>query len=428
MRSDRLALTANLIAGFAVGSVVLTLGLQAIRPALSAPTGFRLDAVDAAPLILLLTASGLTALGSLRRFGWLVSAAGVGGAVVLFAQGDALPAPLFYPVVGLSVGLLLGGVLLAVAATPPAGRWAIVAGLGAGVAAGPYLLYLLGNATRSALGGATDIVFAGVLALILAVAWGLLLGQEIHDEPERPVAVMVIVAALVVLALGVGWQIAFEAMSADFTGGISENQARQVELTDHLVKLLIGVLATAVLVLAAYRRGGPNAARWVVVGLALALTPLIGGVGTHVDRFACAAAGAVVGAFVAYRLPRMVPWEAVGVGAAAAGMLLGVPAVTMFGVGLAVTAGLALAGGPAVTALGFAALVLVTQATGTRFSGTEGPYVVIGAMLALVVLFLLGLRAPGGSEGESAPAGPVVPAPRDAVTDTAPDRVETTAE
>jgi hypothetical protein len=431
--SDTVRLVAHGVGAFAVGSVLAPLTFTITRVMVSPYGPVTFDPLDVLPAVLVLVAAGLSLVGPLRRYAWLVSAAGLAGAAGLFLQGDVLPRDALYSTLALVMGLQLGGLLLALGAASARARWAIVVGAGVGIVAGRYSAVLLTDELRRTLVRATthsDVLVIG-LAAALAMVAGLLLavvpteaaaGAAAWREPVIGIAVAAVVGEGLMLA----WQAVQQSIARSSTGGISQQRAEVVESLSLLAHVLIGAMVTVVLLVVAYRRGGANLARWVVVGFALAMAG-VGipfGVALNPSSLAPVAAGAAVGAALGAvavrRLDGAFPWDALGVAIAALGLLLVSPrgrlelpelfqastVVTSFGVALALTAGLARVANPhgrglsapdvgLSAALGFAVLILGAQSVVPVIFIANAPY---GSLqlhqtlsLAVAAVVLLGL-------------------------------------
>ncbi len=213
--------------------------------------------------------------------------------------------------------------------------------------------------------------------------------------------IWVLAAAVATVVLSWLWQLVLEEVARSSTGGISQRRVEFIESMDLLARVTIGATVGVILLVAAYRWGGANLARWVVVAFGLAATsaaiPTVftspaSGVGptTELDVFAWlvvpGAIGAVSGAAAVRFVDRLFPWDALGIVLGAVGVLLTAdrgrielpdltePAIVLgtFGLGLALSAGLARLhepGGRGLSAtdvsmsagFGFAALVLCQQ-------------------------------------------------------------------
>jgi hypothetical protein len=433
--SGTVRLVAHGIGAFAVGSVLAPLTFTITRAMLPPYGGFSFDLLDALPAILVLVAVGLS-LAPLRRYAWLVSAAGLAGTAGLFLQGDDLPRDALYTALALAMGLQLGGLLLAWTASTGRDRWALVLGLGLGMVAGRYGVSLLTEQLRRAvLPGTThaDVLVIG-LAAGLAVVAGVLLVTTGPEAPAgtpawREPVIGIVAAAVVGQGLTMAWQVVLDGIARSSTGGISQQRAEVVDNLNVLAHVLIAAVITLVLLVVAYRRGGANLARWVVVGFALAMAgvgfPFGVGltVGSLAPVIAGATLGAVAGAVAVRQLDGGIPWDALGVAIAAVGLLLTSPrgrlelpdlfraatVVTAFGVALALTAGLGRLADPRArglagpdaglsAALGFATLILSAQTVIPVIIFTSAPYGSLQlhqtgslAAAAVVLLALFGL-------------------------------------
>jgi hypothetical protein len=450
---DVVGVAANLLAAVAVGSVLLNLQFAMVGPngPLFGGGGFRV--LDLIPAIVVVLATGLALVPALRPYGWLVATLGLFELAGLYLQGRGLTEDLLSLAVAVGVALLLGGVLLALAAATGPGRWALVIGLGFGLVAGlPVLLSLASGLEQVAgLNRYRDEALLGLLALVTAAA-GVLLARPSargDDAPGRRsggAVIAVVTVAVVTRGLASVWQVVLNDIARAASGGFSEERARTVEVWNEAVLLGLGVAVAVALAVVAHRRGGPSLARWVVMGFAVAATaigasPDIAGPPSIVQLIVPAAVGAALGGLAVLRLDRYVPWDALGLLIVAAGLLLGARgglpstapegvagSLLFFGAAFALTAGLARlsrtgpgtsGGAVAVSAmLGFAALLLCRQLfsgislvsrppDGARLDAIV-PLAVAG--LVLVLLFWLGRPGPVGvpvtvSDPEHAPEG-----------------------
>jgi hypothetical protein len=447
---------AHAVAAFAVGSIVSPL-TSTIARGFGLLDGTDVNLVDwLPPPVLVLVAVGLCLVTPLRRFGWLVAGAGLAVAAGLYVQLDALPAEALYVSLAVALGLQVGGVLLALMAAPTGPRWGIIIGLGLGLVAGRYAAGVLATVLhRSVLREAaySDVVVIGLavgLTVVAAVVLAIVVKERPGTDPPkwRAPVMGIVVAAVVGRVLMVGWQAVEQNLIRSSTGGVSEDQAKTMESLNMLAHVVVVVATVAVLVAVAYRRGGPDLARWVVVGFAAAAAGIgipLGVAGTGGARalvVASAAAGGLLGAVAVRRLDSVFPWDAFGVAVAAVGLLLALPrgrlqlpaltpamgAMVAAAVALALTAGLARLvdpgrpglSGPEVglsAGLGFAALILSAQELGPLVYMVNAPYgalqvfqggPVVLAALALVVLFGLGRRA-GRPHADAVPLPDAVP-------------------
>jgi hypothetical protein len=376
----------------------------------------------------------------LRRFAWVVSAAGLMGMAGLYAQGTALQLDQLLPLLAICVGLQFAGVLLAFAQASPLARWAIAVGFGCGMVAGRLASRLI--VTNVLSGTHRDDVAVATFGVIALVAGAILLRRAAPEQsapeqsaPTRPDSLL-IVATAVAIALAVGltlvWQLVLDGIARSSTGGVSESQAASVAEMDTVVRIVIGVAVSGILAAVAYRRGGPNLARWVVVAAGLAVTSATvpAQYSTNADligrALVPAVVGSVAGAALARWLDQRFPWDALGVALAAVAAWvtaggLEVPALAesskilgWFGLGLALVAGLARLAGSAPdgssgrglslgeislsASLGVSAYFLWQQVVPPLAFGAEAqssvapsalPLAMFGASVALVVLFAL---------------------------------------
>lgn len=417
---------AHLAGGLGIGAASGFLVLWTAPGFLLGPVdGF--DIINVSSELVALAAVGLALVAGLRPYAWLVAALGMLGFAGLYAQGNRLDGRTLVIALIVVIALQFAGLLLAFAQASGRARWAVAVGLGAGIAAGRDVLGWLVGALMSGVGYGDEVVFAG-LGLLVAAA-GVVLLRTRDPQPPRAAFTawpLVAVAVASVLALGLTevWDAVFRGMTADHLGAISAEDARALEVWDHLARVGLAVLVAAVLAGAAHRWGDPGTARWVATGLGAALLlAVLQGFLTYratAGYVALAAVGAFGGAFLARRAAHTAPWEAVGllVGAclplfAAASPLW--PA-GWFGFGFAVAAGATRLAGPgagspglpgpatdqvaAAAGLGLAALLLsyqvVLPAALTRvYGGGDLPVVAGGVVLAavaVVAFFILDRR------------------------------------
>lgn len=405
-RSGGLEVTAHLLAALLIGSVAPVL-VRLTSPAYDfgvVPGGFEL--VEIAPQLVAVVSLGLALLvralraGWLRDIGWIVAAAGLGGLAGLYAQGTTLDGLTLTILLVVVISLQIVGLLLAFARAGGPARWAVATGLAAGVAGGREALALVVSAVRSGpLQGSLhgDDIVLGAAALLVAVAGFVVLvlsrGERAYPEPAEsfPSAwwshvrwplVAVVVSSVIAVVLTRVWNARIDDIAQSFIGGISESDARSVQSTDQVYRVLTALVITALLVAAAQLWGGANVVRWVLVafGTGVLLVGLEGFLAPEATWLSAllGVAGVVAGVLAVRYADRVMPWDALGL-LLATGLLLdfaGAGLVGAFGLGLAVTAGvLRLAparldgasrrlgpGGVTVAAaLGLAAWVLVHQ-------------------------------------------------------------------
>jgi hypothetical protein len=148
---------------------------------------FHVDVLDLLPGLLVLAAVGVSLVEQLRRYAWLVSAAGLAVAAGLYLQGDVLPTGAVYPTLAMALALQVGGMLLALGAASARDRWAIVVGIGVGMVAGRYSAGLIIDELRRTVLRASahsDVLIVGVAAALAVVA-GILLVRVAPEAPAR---------------------------------------------------------------------------------------------------------------------------------------------------------------------------------------------------------------------------------------------------
>ncbi len=441
----RTTAAAHLLAAFAVGCVALSAAF-AVGQGLPAPLSMSmgLDIVDVTPELIVLVAVGLALVRPLRRFAWLVAAAGLFGVAAMYFQGTALERNQLFVLVAVCAGLQLAGVLLAFADAGRPQRWAIAVGFGAGAVAGKYGLALVILLVRESLFSDSlhgDDAIVALLGVVAAAAGVVLLLQSRPDSgavesKARGPIIWVLAAAAAAVVLSWLWQLVLEEVARSSTGGISQRRAEFVESMAQLARVAISVTVGVILLVAAYRRGGANLARWVVVAFGVAATsaaiPIVfrtaAGALTETDLLVRlvvpAVIGAVAGAAAVRYVDRWFPWDALGIVLGAAAVMLTSsrgqlelpdltqPAMVLgtFGLALALTAGLARLTDPGArglsttevsmsAGLGVAALVMCQQVISPiaylaqeDLRGTQltVPITMVGAAVVLVLLFGLG--------------------------------------
>jgi hypothetical protein len=336
----------------------------------------------------------------------------------------------------LAVGLVLGGALLALGAETGTARLVIAAGLAAGVLVRPTVFYILlrnfpvvgpgANPEMLLAYGAATVLVAAAVMHGVALQMGAAKPTGTAPPPRGP-----LVTAGVIAAVAVGAVVANSAIS-----GVIDRSPTFAKLdlpigqTTAVVNLAASMMMAAAIGLPlawlAYRRGGLDAARWVVAGCAVAL-PLA----YFPDSFrteptlvvAATIVGVSAGAAGAWLADRAAPWDLLGALVCAVALLLTNPRLAdsvlppwagytllIIGVGLVLGAGLTRLArrtdggdGPGFVeraAPGFAAIILVGQvlvplAVRSYGSGALAyglPLTILVFGLALLVLFALGRR------------------------------------
>jgi hypothetical protein len=433
---------AHLVGAFAVGCFVLAVpfSVSSGLPQLYAS----INIVDVTPELLLLVAVGLALVPALRRFAWLIAAIGLLGEAVVLHQTAPPEVSRVVALLAISAGLQLAGVLLALADAARPERLAIAIGFGAGATAGKYALPLVIRAVSDRAIAESFLVDSTILSAVVVLAAAgaglvVLLSPRTKGVEPRPTApwgplVWVTAAAVVAVVFSQLWQLALEDVGQASTGGMGQQRAEFIDSLDSLVRVTTAVVVVLILMYAAYRRGGANLARWVVVAFGLAATSLTipfvffgpnAGQMDELDVFVRvvfpAVIGAVAGAAAVSYVDRWFPWDALGIVLGAAAMLLisgqaqrelpdlTVPALVLgsFGLGLALSAGLARLADPGARGLstpevsmsagfGVAALVLcqhvIAPFTYVMRQDATGPQLtlpltMVGAAVVLVVLF-----------------------------------------
>jgi hypothetical protein len=399
------------LAGLAIGSAFVVMVNLSVFDGGGFAGGPVFSVVDLVVGITVLVALAVALVPWLARFGLVVAAVGLAGMAGLYLQGDLLPAEALYPAVGVALGLLLGGAVLALRTADRGAHWALALGLGLGL--GPLGGLVLGEFTvllQQLPGGRADELAFWLLALIALITGLLAVRRPVAPEPGRPVGAIITVVAAVLAArlLALGWRLILNDLAASSTGGISEDRAAFLGALDQSVRIGIAALVAVILLVGAYRRGGPELARWVVVGFAVTLPMLANASVFFTDPRLVAGlpglAGALLGGLVARRRGAAVPWDAIGLVIAVIGAQqrpavgdAGL-AVVVFGLVFAITESLARLGGGMDVLPGLVAMVLALQLTRPVTAALAGPDLNIvlpaaGAAVVVGLLFLLGRRA-----------------------------------
>ncbi len=284
------------------------------------------------------------------RLGWAVAtAAPVVTALTLPAWMAPVPHGSAEIWMVFGAGLTLGGIALAVANASPAGRAAIAVGFAAGaVTTGPIIGLTLPADTRDA--DALLAVMRGyaiAIAVVMTVAALVALVGRGADRVPRAGEVGMFTACLLgglLLVAGHRWL-----PGASMTDGVVR--------FDPYPRVGLAAVIGLVFLWYAYRRGGADAARWIVVALGLAAPAVLGTLSSAeaapaTALIAVAVLAAAAGTLLTAVADRLAPWDGIGVLAATAGWLLGSPYVLHRTDGLGVIGeGLLVAG----TAFGLAA-------------------------------------------------------------------------
>ncbi|MEU5526177.1 hypothetical protein ABZ744_04490 [Micromonospora chersina] len=341
-----------------------------------------------------------------RLPGWSVGAAGLGVFLVIdLTAADVMMKGLMPIEVGTTretaialaaaagLGLALGGVLLALAQTPPVARWWVGAGLSAGLVlhevASELFRAVLPRHTEhpsSAPAGQRGIVDRIDVEVWLALGLVLVAAVVAHVRRSghgvaaparfRPGAIVAVIAAAALLLLGHALR---RRVILDLQLGSDEMAGREATIESFAqVSAVVLAVVVALLVTAyAYRLGRAPAARWVVLGAAAAPVAAFGfqyggpSSGTRTSLVLLFGILAVAGGALAARhAARMLPWDAIGVVVTAAATPWSWPEVraelpsadTVGPVLIAVGLGLAFGSG----------IVLVTEPTGTPPTGPAG--------------------------------------------------------
>jgi hypothetical protein len=442
----------NFIAALVFGALLPAGATVAMQPSLTGSSAL-FDVSDVTTVVVLLVAGAVTLLPVPRRSGWILVAIGIAGEAALYFQDTGLDRSELILTTAVVVGLQVGGAVLALTAAGNA-RWPLLLGIGVGLVGGRYLLSYLILVVRNDLYIHTqhgDDIILGVLALVVAAAGVVPLlrrtGDVSADVSAPPIwpFVPVTVAAVVARVLIAGWRQFLNHYAEASTGGMSSASVSMIQTMDQVAHVAIAAIATTILAVAAYRRGGPSLARWVLVVFAAVPVLDIGATGSVPtaitvlrDLVFPALVGVAFGAYLVRLNDRRAPWDALGVAGLLAGLLLVRPGrlyqmpsiavgVTMIAVALltfTLATGLARLGGdgPGLdggaaggsAALGLAALVICLPIIVPVMRPGLGGFPdvpVAGAValgvtaLLLVVLFLRGSRAAAASPVSSVEAG-----------------------
>jgi hypothetical protein len=426
-----------LITAHAVGAVGAGM-LVAWGLALSPVFGMtQFEPVVLVPSVIAVVAALVALAPRVIRFapGWMVAALGAVLALAVYQLQVSMLQPAIAATVGIAVGLVLGGALLALGGEAGAARLVIAAGLAAGVLLRPTAVYMIMREFAPPGPGISSdtLLTYGIASVLIVVA--VLHGVAARMgaprstvTPSAPRGALETAAVIAVVA------VAAVVLDSAVSGVIDRSPTyAKLDLPIGATVAAVNLVASAALAVVvgfalawlAYRRSGLDAARWVIAGCAVAL-PLAYLPDSSVFSPAAVSAAVLfgVGAGVAgARLAdRAGPWDMLGALVSAGGLLMANPRfglgdtissgtaylVMIVGLGLTLGAGLTLlarrtAGcdGPSFVARavpGFAAIVLVGQvlvpisvrsyASGVLTLGL--PMVVIMFGLVLLVLFGLG--------------------------------------
>src|SRR4029079_13594148 len=103
--SETVRTVAHGIGAFAVASVFAPLTYTFTRGMVSPYGPFHVDVLALLPGTLVLAAVGVSLVEQLRRYAWLVSAAGLAVAAGLYLQGDVLPHAAVYPTLAMHTAI-----------------------------------------------------------------------------------------------------------------------------------------------------------------------------------------------------------------------------------------------------------------------------------------------------------------------------------
>lgn len=299
------------------------------------------------------------------------------------------------------LGLALGGVVLAASSSPGPARLAVVVGLVGGIAVAPWLTFLGGlTAQRHWL--------LPVAAAALAVSAGL---SARHYPPRleyvrgpqwSPLLAVGIVGAGVWVVTGVR-----VGLLESLLHGGSPASARRIEVVETADRLaLLAVVVVLVTGLAAYafRLGGRDPARWVVVGASMAFVvtgsseAVAESIQVDLAAVAVGMLAVAMGGLAVVRAGRIAPWDAVGVLCSAAALAVLGFADQSRTVAAGAGAGLVLTG-----------LIAFTLAAGVavaaRSAFTRGRGLVVAVVLGLASLAYVTLltRVAGLAAGDASP-------------------------
>ncbi|GAA1749639.1 hypothetical protein [Luedemannella helvata] len=304
--------------------------------------------VGRAPLVIALTVAVIALVprwGIVRwligeRCGWPVATGGalIAATTALLTEGgapsaaEADAATLMLAVAG---AVTLGGVLLAAAEATARLRLAIGCGLAAGLVIAPLAFaVVVGRAGLGTVGDLPGVVLFGMLAVVGVAATvadrtdpRIDLDRLPRIGVRRAVAPVLVVIGVMVLPV-IGWRVR-ETVSGKLRGALSEKRANLAATVDTVLPYAVAAAVLVLLIWYGYRRAGAPLVRLIVTaaGLGLLLP-----VGLQVDLLAQRSAGAAVvvvgaaaalaGVLLARRVPRALPWDALGLLAGAGGVVL----------------------------------------------------------------------------------------------------------
>ncbi|GIH09699.1 hypothetical protein Rhe02_77660 [Rhizocola hellebori] len=275
-------------------------------------------------LAAVMTIAAVFAFRSLRRAGgWLVPLAGLAvvlGCIWLFTYQPELAETGQVPLT-IGYGIALGGVLAAAAAGGSRERVAVAIGVAFGLATGAASIRLITPEVR--LG--SNLPLYATLPVALVAAW-VVVAASLSPRPAEPSAQrrgllmpMILAAALYVIVL-VG-----NPLRPSIVDGFSSRRGLSAEYSAVGLALLVALI----LVWYGYRVGKAQLARWLLVCLALAGPATLSVIGFQYGRYgtgmamvAVAAVAATAGGLLAHYVVSDLPWELIGIGAAALGMVL----------------------------------------------------------------------------------------------------------
>ncbi|WP_147433098.1 hypothetical protein [Catellatospora citrea] len=302
----------------------------------------RLGALE--PAVITITAAFTLLVAGLRPLpwwlsGWAISAGGLplvlAGSCVELADtpGNDIVAPALASV---GLGVMLAGVLLAAVRAPVAVRAAIVSGFAVGLVLCPYILTVVIPPSDLPRVFIPELFFPGTalaLALVAAAtavirpgAAGLAADAPRAEATGRWASVVAVGTAVLVLYAGnLVVRTGIEQPPPGVDIGFWDRPAVSDAVRYGMVVLAVAI--TLVLSRQAYRRGNAELVRWTVLCLALAAplhTVATNSLYLTAGRpwlFMAGAAAAGLGALAAIRAAGRLPWDTLGAGTVAAGML-----------------------------------------------------------------------------------------------------------
>jgi hypothetical protein len=275
---------ANLIGGVASGAALSLWGLTLVQ-ASALQYLVRNQTVgswDFVAVVVVVLALIIAVLPIGAQMAWFVAASGVVANVLVMAfVPQAGGANLLW--LAASAGLVLGGLLKAMGTLAPLARPVVAAGVGLGLVTAPGLFAGPGYARTAGNELTLKIVF---VAALTAAGVGVLLARLIQGpppttgsagrrrlaDPYRTSRTGPVFMAGVMALVALGLDLAARSMLSV----VGPSQASLTVLLNRIGHIATAVVVLAFLLVYAYRRGGPDLARWVVVGFAYVVPFVLG--------------------------------------------------------------------------------------------------------------------------------------------------------